>query len=209
MARARSSPTESGARRAASRASVARFPAELKQQAAAFRLVPRLIAESPEEWRLGPATVVVDRRRGTAQIRYAREPLARARCEAADVLSGWRRALDRLAAESLAPDQFLPALSQAYAQLLAEAGRAQGDRVALVDLVPAVARAAGRRSYSRAQFAWDIARLRRERRLQHEGRRVLLDVATGAAGVQRRRVVWIEDESGAGQYYADFRLVVR
>jgi hypothetical protein len=186
-----------------------RFPAELKRQAAALGVVPRLIAESPEEWRLGPATVVVDRRRGTAQLRYAREPMVRAACEAGEVLAGWRRSLDRLAAESLGPDEFLPALSQAYAQLVVRAGRSLGDRVALVDLVPAVARAAGRRSYSRAQFAWDIARLRRERRLQHEGRRVLLDVATGSAGVQRRRVVWIEDESGAGQYYADFRLVVR
>jgi hypothetical protein len=76
-------------------------------------------------------------------------------------------------------------------------------------MVPAVGRAAGRRTYSRAQFAWDIARLRRERRLQHGGQRVLLDVATGAETTQRRRVVWIEDESGAGQYYGSFRLVAR
>jgi len=184
-----------------------RFPAELKRQAAALGLVPRLIADSPEEWRLGQVTVVVDRRRGTAQIRYAREALARARCEAEDVLRAWRRALDRLAGEAMEPDRFLPALSDAYAQLLA--GRQPGERVPLVDLIPAVARAAGRRSYSRAQFAWDIARLRRERRLQHDGRRVLLDVATGTATSQKRSVVWIEDESGAGQYYGSFRLVAR
>jgi hypothetical protein len=207
VARARSSPTESGARGGA-RATL-RFSPELKRQAAEVGLVPRLVADSPEEWRLGPATVMVDRRRGTAQVRYAREPLGRARCDAADVLRCWRRVLDKLAADSLAPDSFLPALADAYAQLLARAGRPAGDRVALTDLVSAVGRAAGRRSYSRAQFAWDIARLRRERRLQHDGRRVLLDVATGQVGSQKRRVVWIEDESGAGQYYGHFRLVAR
>jgi len=207
MARARSTPSESGVRRAAR--SPLRFPADLKRQAAALGIVPRLVADSPEEWRLGVATVVVDRRRGTAQLRYAREPLVRVRCDAEEVLRGWRRALDRLAAESLAPDDFLAALSDAYAQLLAAGRRAAGERVALADLVPAVAHAAGRRSYSRAQFAWDIARLRRERRLHHEGRRVLFDVATGTATSQKRQVVWIEDESGAGQYYGSFRLVAR
>jgi len=207
VARARSSPSESGARRGAR--SALRFPAELKRQAAAHGVVPRLVAESPEEWRLGPATVVVDRRRGTAQIRYAREPLARARCDAEEVLRGWRRALDRLASESLAPDPFLNALSEAYAQLLANSGRPPGERVPLGELIPAVARASGRRSYSRAQFAWDIARLRVERRLHHDGRRVMLDVATGPAASQKRRAVWIEDASGAGQYYGSFRLVAR
>jgi hypothetical protein len=37
----------------------------------------------------------------------------------------------------------------------------------------------------------------------------MLDVATGQAASQKRRVVWIEDESGAGQYYGSFRLVAR
>lgn len=207
MARARSTPNESSVRRAVRK--TVSFPAELRRQAAAHGLVPRLLADSPEEWRLGLATVVVDRRRGTAQIRYAREALARASCDAGDVLAGWRRVLDRLGRESLAPDQFLPALGAAYADCLTRARGKPGDRVDLAEMVAAVGRAAGRRTYSRAQFAWDIARLRRERRLEHDGRRVLLDVATGTAPVQRRRVVWIEDESGAGQYYGSFRLVAR
>jgi hypothetical protein len=189
--------------------SSARFPAELRRLAAAYRVAPRLVADSPEEWRLGPATVAVDRRRGTAQIRYAREPLARARCEAEDVLAGWRRVLDKLERDSLAPDALLPALDAAYADCLARARAVPGARVALADMIAAVGRAAGRRTYSRAQFAWDIARLRRERRLQHDGRRVFLDVATGATPTARRRAVWIEDESGAGQYYESFRLVAR
>ncbi|HTE56872.1 MAG TPA: hypothetical protein VK698_38735 [Kofleriaceae bacterium] len=207
MARARSSPDESGVRRAAR--STVRFPVELRRVAGEHGVAPRLVADSPEEWRLGPATVVVDRRRGTAQVRYARETIARAGCDAEEVMSAWRRALDRLARDSLAPDALLPALAGAYAEVLADGGAPDGTRVVLAEMVAAVGRAAGRRTYSRAQFAWDIARLRRERRLQHDGRRVLLDVATGAAPVQRRRVVWIEDESGAGQYYGSFRLVAR
>jgi len=207
MARTRSTRT-TGAPQQMAR-SLAQFPAELRRAAAGHGIVPRLIADLPQEWRLGPATVVVDTRRRAAQIRYAREVVARARCDAGDVLTSWRRALDRLARDSLPPDDFLPALSAAYADCLTHIAGAPGDRVELCDMVPAVAKAAGRRTYSRAQFAWDIGRLRRERRLQYAGRRVLVDVATGAAPTRRRRVLWIEDESGAGQYYGSFRLVTR
>ena len=76
-----------------------------------------------------------------------------------------------------------------------------GDRVALVDL-----RAELR--CSRAQFAWDFARLRRERRLVVDGRRVDLGIATGHATARRSRVVWLEDDGG-GAYYATFRLAAQ
>jgi hypothetical protein len=189
---------------------VVRFPAELRRAAAdALGLTPRLIAESPEEWRVGPVTILVDRPQGTAQVRYAREVVARAVLDPAAIVSACERALARLGRESLAPAAMLPALAAAYAGCLGVARAPDGARVPLVDMVGPTGRAAGRRTYSRAQFAWDLARLRRERRLEEAGRRVQLDVATGAAPLQRRRVVWIEDESGAGQYYGAFRLVAR
>lgn len=208
MARARSSQSDSSVRRAVH--SVVRFPAELRRAAAlALGLTPRLIAESPEEWRIGPVTVLVDRPGGTAQVRYAREVVARAALDPAAIVTACERALARLARESLAPAALLPALAAAYAGCLGQARAPDGARVPLVDIIAPTGRAAGRRTYSRAQFAWDLARLRRERRLEEAGRRVQLDVATGAAPLQRRRVVWIEDESGGGQYYGAFRLVAR
>jgi hypothetical protein len=176
-----------------------RFAADLRDAAAEVGLTPRLLAERPEEWRLGRLTVVVDRARRTAQIRYARTAVGRAPCDAAAVMSGCRRALARLAKESLSPDELAAALAAAYGSLAGQPGAP----VALLDLWPEVGRAAERRKYSRAQFVWDIARLRSEQGLALPQGRISMDVATGAPG----RALWIEDETGTGQYYRSFRLV--
>jgi hypothetical protein len=60
---------------------------------------------------------------------------------------------------------------------------------------------------TRAQFAWDMARLRRERRLVVDGCRVEIGVATGHATARRSRVVWIEDDGGGGAYYESLRMI--
>src|SRR5690242_6585468 len=92
-------------------------------------VVPRLVAERPRpEWRLGALTVVVGPDR--AQLRYAREPVGSAAPTARDITIAWRRALDRLAERSRAPDALLPALVAAYRDVLA--GKPVGERVALV-----------------------------------------------------------------------------
>ncbi len=178
---------------------VRRFASDLRDAAAEVGLRPRLLAEAPEEWRLGRLTVVVDRARGTAQIRYARTAVGRAPCDAAAVMSACRRALARLEKESMSPARFGPALAAGYASLAGQ----RGAPVALLALWPEVARAADRRKYSRAQFVWDIARLRSEQGLALPQGRISIDVATGAPG----QALWIEDESGTGQYYRSFRLV--
>jgi hypothetical protein len=158
--------------------------------------VPRLIADLPEEWRLGRLTVLVDRRRGSAQIRFARQVVAKCAVDADAVVDGCRRALTRLQAESLEPEAFAAALVAAHG----------GGAALLVDLVPRVGSAAGRRRYSRAQFVWDLARLRSEHGLAlPQGRRIAVDVATGAGAPAR--AIWIEDESGTGQYYRALRLL--
>jgi hypothetical protein len=156
-------------------------------------VVPRLVAD--KEWRLGALTVIVGNQR--AQLRYARESVGSAPARATDIASAWRRALDRLETRSLAPEPFLARLTEAYSQLAA-------DRVLLVELRAKLA------DYTRAQFAWDVARLRRERRLVvADGRRVDLGIATGHAASRRSRVVWIEDEGGGGAFYESFRLITR
>jgi hypothetical protein len=114
-------------------------------------------------------------------------------------MTACRRALDRLGKESLAPDRFAPALAAGYGAL----ARRAGAPVDLLALYPDVGRAAGRTRYSRAQFVWDIARLRREHGLALPQGRIAIDVATGTPG----RAVWIEDETGTGQYYRTLRLL--
>jgi len=171
---------------------------ELVGALAGSDVVPRLIAEVPEpEWRLGPLTVVVGKEQ--ARLRYAREPVGTARANAAEIAAAWRKALERLHARSRSPELLLPALAAAYKKVLANSGAR--DRVLLVDVRAELA------GYTRAQFAWDLARLRRERRLVVDGARIEIGVATGHATSRRSRVVWIEDDAGSGAWYETFRLI--
>ena len=164
-------------------------------------VVPRLIAGGPRpEWRLGELTVVVGPER--AELRYAREPVGFAPPSAEAIGAAVERARQRLAARSRAPDELLPALVGAYEAVLAARGARPGDRVPLVELRDQIAG-------TRAQFAWDLARLRRERRLVIAGRRLDLGVATGHAASQRSRVVWIENDGGGGSYFQSFRLIAQ
>lgn len=172
---------------------------ELVGALAGSDVVPRLIAERPQpEWRLGPLTVVVGKEQ--ARLRYAREPIATAPPNAVDIAAAWRKAIARLGARSRPPDELLPALAEAYRQALARRGGRAGDRVPLVDVRAELA------GYTRAQFAWDVARLRREHRLVVDGGRVEIGVATGYATARRSRVVWIEDDAGSGAWYESFRI---
>lgn len=165
-------------------------------------IVPRLVAEVPEpEWRLGPLTVVVGSKR--ARLRYAREPVGTAATNGTAIAAAWSKTLERLRSRSLGPDELLPKLAAAYATVLARRGGRSGDRAPLVDVRAALA------GYTRAQFAWDVARLRRERRLVVDGQRIDIGVATGHASARRSRVVWIEDDAGSGAYYESFRMIAQ
>jgi hypothetical protein len=173
---------------------------DLLRSLAGTDVVPRLVAERPQpEWRLGPLTVVVGATQ--ARLRYAREPVATVSANAEAIAAGWHKALAKLRARSLAPDELLPRLDAAYSTVLLRRGGKREDRVPLVDVREALA--AG----TRAQLAWDLQRLKRERRLVHDGRRVEIGVATGHATRQRSRVVWLEDDAGSGAYYETFRLI--
>jgi hypothetical protein len=173
----------------ASRKKLARLPAD----------VPRLVAGGPRpEWRLGELTVVVGP--GRAELRYAREPVGFAQPSPDAIRQAVARARERLQARSRTPDQLLPALAAAYDAVLARHRARPGDRIPLVELRDQLAG-------TRAQFAWDLARLRRERRLSFAGRRLDLGVATGHAAQQRSRVVWIENDGGGGSYFQSFRLI--
>lgn len=183
---------------------MAGFGAELRRAAEREGLLPRLVSERPEEWRLGPLTVAL-KAAGAAELRYARVAVARSSADPTAIMGAWARAIDLLRARSLPPDAFLLLLSDCYASLIDKAGLPAGERVSLVTLRTEVARR--KRGQTRAQFAWDVNRLRRERRLVYQGRRIDLGVATGNAALIRSRVVWIEDDSGSGQYYVSFRML--
>jgi hypothetical protein len=180
------------------------MPASRKKLAGSVadpRAVPRLVAGGPRpEWRLGELTVVIGPER--AELRYAKEPVGFAQPTPEAVTEAAKRVRARLAARSRAPDELLPALAGAYEAVLARRGARPGDRVPLVELRDQI-------DGTRAQFAWDLARLRRERRLVIAGRRLDLGIATGHAAAHRSRVVWIENDGGGGSYFQSFRLIAQ
>ena len=160
---------------------------------------PRLITPGPPpQWRLGALTVVIGATR--ADLRYAREPVGSSSREPEAIAAAVARAQHRLALRSRAPDELLPALATAYTAVLRRRGGRPGDRVPLVELRDEL-------GGTRAQFAWDIARLRRERRLVVDGRRIDLGVATGHTAARRSQVVWIENDGGDGSFFQSFRLI--
>jgi hypothetical protein len=160
----------------------------------------KLITAGPRaEWRVGELTLVVTAAR--VELRYAREPIGSCPPTREAIADAVERARGRLAARSRGPDELLPALVAAYAQVLARRGDRPGARVPLVELRDAID------GYTRAQFAWDLARLRRERRLAIAGHRLDLGVATGHDAGRRSRAVWIESDGGGGGYFATFRLI--
>lgn len=57
------------------------------------------------------------------------------------------------------------------------------------------------REYSRAQFCWDIVRLRRCGGLQRGPWRLNLSTATIGATKNKEQVFWLDDGLGSGQYY--------
>jgi len=177
-------------------------PLRSTREASRSIAAPKLISRGPRpEWRLGELTVVVGRAR--AEVRYAREPVGFCRPEPAAIVEAVERARRRLAARSQRPDELLAALAAAYAALLRKHRAPPGARVPLVEL------RAQLRGTTRAQFAWDLARLRRERRLVIGGQRLDLGIATGHAAAHRSRVVWIEQDGGGGSYFASFRLIAQ
>jgi hypothetical protein len=164
--------------------------------------LPRLItAGPPAEWRFDGLTVVIGTER--AELRYAREPVGSAQPAPDAIFEAVARARRRLAQRSRGPDELLPALAQAYAVVLARRRGQPGDRVPLVEVRDELA------DGTHAQFAWDVARLRREHRLVIGGCRVDLGVATGHATARRSQIVWIEDDGGGGSYFASFRLIAQ
>lgn len=182
------------------------FSRELHAELAAIGVRARRIGDRPETWRLGSLILSVDRERDRATLSYAGQSVARGlRCDATAVVAGYRRATERLAAGSLAPDAMFDALASAYRQTLASRGAPAGARVPLVEVGAALTASRGR-GYTRAQLAHDLARLRREGPLCRDGLRIDLGVATGSAATRKSEVLWIE-EGSSGQYFATMRML--
>ena len=189
-----------------------RFASELKEGCAREGVELRVITKDPLELRLSPLGLLVDFDADHADLVFGRERLARCPARAEAVLAARREALATLEGKGWDPKAFFSALQLAWRRL--------GEGwVELSEILPELALALQSKRfrqdptarnfdpYPRVQLIYDLWRLRRDRQLSQGGRRLSLGPATGGSTRDKRRVFWLEDAAGNGQYHLTLRFV--
>ncbi|MBM3461636.1 MAG: hypothetical protein FJX76_06000 [Armatimonadetes bacterium] len=172
-----------------------------------------MLTTDPPEFRLGPLTALFDLSRRSASVRYARLELEKVAATPEAVLEACRRGILALEGKGFDAERYFHVLLDAYKVRLTRTNQPMGSRVELADLLAEIAFSMQSERfyddpqrenfvpYSRVQFAYDLARLRRAGKLSHQGLRLALGSATAGTTKQKSRVLYIEDERGNGQYY--------
>jgi hypothetical protein len=188
------------------------FGRTLMETAQQAGMTCRMIASDPMEFAIPPFTVVIDLEQNTARMLYARLGLEELSTRPDRIISGlqkWAKALEG----GWSSEQFFDALHGACENELLARKERPGERLAIADLLPRVAflfqserfrsdPVAGLyRDYGRVRLAYDISRLRREGVVHRNGWRLNLGTATGSSTQDKKKVLYIEDSPGQGQYY--------
>lgn len=189
-----------------------RFGRALREAAEAAGVGFQQLGATPPTLRLEPLTVELDFKKGQAEISYARLELATVPLDCEQILRERTRLLASLESSDFEPADFLGRVYEAYRRTLSNQGLKWGERVDLVEILPELAflqqserfrkdpvREAFK-PYGKVRFAYDLARLRRARQLEHQGARLTLGTATLGSTRQKDRVLFLE-EAGQGQYY--------
>lgn len=190
-----------------------RLSAELRRRCEAEGIGLAVVTRQPLELRLPPLGVSVDLERDRADLTFGRERLARVGARADEILAARAEALAELEEGEWDPRAYLFDLYRAWRRC-----SPRGDWVELVDALPELVllrqgeawrrepSARNFRPYSRARFAYDLHRLRRDRALAIDGWRLSLGPATGGSTADKKRVLWLEDAQGRGQYHLTLRF---
>jgi hypothetical protein len=188
------------------------FGRSLMEAAQEAGLACRMIASDPMEFAIPPFTVVIDLEQNAARMLYAKLGLEELPARPDRIIPGlqkWVKALEG----GWSSEQFFDALHGAYENELFARKERPGERLAIADLLPRVAflfqsdrfRAdpvAGLyRDYGRVRLAYDLSRLRREGVVHRNGSRLNLGTATGSSTQDKKKVLYIEESPGQGQYY--------
>lgn len=189
-----------------------RFARQLREAAEAEGVPCQTLGSSPPTLRLEPFTVELDFKKGQAELTYARLEVASVPLDAEQILRERAKLLASLETTDFVAEEFLVRVWEAYRRCLTSAGLKAGERVELVDLLPELAflmqserfrkdpTREAFKPYGKVRFAYDLARLRRSRQLEHQGHRLTLGTATLGSTRHKDRVLFLE-EAGQGQYY--------
>lgn len=191
-----------------------RLAAELKALCEARGLPLRLVGKEPLELRIPPVAVLLRVDQDLAELHFARQPLETTSAEAGAILAARERAVMELEGEDWQPTVFLRLLLAAWRRA---DGKGWTDlALVLPELVLLQQNERFRREptaknfqpYSRARFCYDLWRLRRDRCLAVDGWRLSLGPATGGSTSDKKRVFWLEDGDGEGQWYLSIRFLI-
>lgn len=173
----------------------------------------QVLSKDPLEIRLAPFSVRIDLEKGSAILCFSREELEDAPPTPEGIFMAHQAALGRLERDPWEPAVFHAQLRRAWmrmgtpdwveiTEVLAELTVLRQPKAWRYDPTPR-----NFEPYPRVQFLYDILRLRRDRALNQDGWRLGLGPATGNSAKDKKRVFWIEDERGNGQYYLSLRFV--
>ncbi len=185
------------------------FGRSLKDAAEEARVGFLSLTAEPPTYFLDPFTLEADFGKGIARLVYARTTLSEASLEPKAILQERDKMLQALEGKSFDPESYLARLYQAYER---SAPREQ-DRVELIDLLPEIALLSqsddfrkdptreNYKPYGRVRLAYDLARLRKNGTLTHQGKRLTLGTATIGTTKHKDRVLFLEEGQGRGQFY--------
>ncbi len=191
---------------------------ELKELCAARGIRLAVVTKEPLEIRLPPIGVRIDVEEGRAAIVFGQVELLVCDATAEDIIRAREKALKSLERPKWSPEEFHRQLREAWSAAARRCGRPDG-WVELAEVIADVAVAIqGPRwrqdptarnftSYGKAQFLYDLHRLREASALSAGGYRLVLGPATGASTRDKRRVFWVEDGDGRGAYHLTLRFV--
>jgi hypothetical protein len=189
-----------------------RLRCELEAACQARGVPMTVLGRDPLEIGIAPFVLQIDVEADSVTLQYARETLCRVPANATAIFEAYDQQITQLEGEAWDPNLFVTAAHQAWL-------RAGGSGwLEITDVLPelAVLRQSStfRRnpiqrhfvSYGRIQFAYDLWRLRRDRVLSTGKVRLNLGAATGGSTRDKRRVMWVEDGRGRGQFYLTIRF---
>ena len=147
---------------------------ELRAACEAHGLELRVVRrEQPVEVRIPPFAVQIDREKGRAELRFARQPIANCEAIAGAVVKAHGQALEAMR-KGFHAGLFFDACLKAWRAACGARGPGTGDRVEILDFLPYLVMQLQSpafrvepsernfRGYSRARFAFDVLRLRNE-----------------------------------------------
>jgi hypothetical protein len=189
---------------------------EERSQKAGLRLI--CLSKDPLELRLVPFGVLLDFEKSSASLTFGKIVLSECSLESKELIKAHTQLLAQLESQPFDPEQFHGQLKAAWQKLSAKPGHEAAGWVELSEILPLLAlgrqdsrwrfdpTAKHYKSYGKAQFLYDLYRLRQRQKLTVDGWRLSLGVATGGSPGDKKRLYWLEDAEGHGTYQATLRF---